>query len=358
MDNPFKFGTLVDDPYFTDRTEELKRIGVFLHSENHLILISPRRFGKSSLVRKAVKQSGRPFVWVNMQQVVSRDDFAVKVLKSVFKQFKFEKIKHILRSFRIVPQISMDPMTDDMSVSFQPLVDEKVVFEDALNLLEKVSSPEHKLIVVFDEFQDVLEIDKHIDRELRSIMQEQSGLNYILLGSQESMMTDIFERPKSPFYHFGELMRLNKIPHQDMYTYLKDRLLPITKNAADIANSILTFTNNHPYYSQQLASAVWELIAIGNSDEDIISKAIVGIVHDHDLDYERLWLTFNKTDQMVIRLISQGDNPVQSRRLPTSTLTSAVKRLMKKGYVLKEEKERYLMEDPFFRQWVIDKNNL
>lgn len=172
------------------------------------------------------------------------------------------------------------------------------------------------------------------------------------------MMTDIFERPKSPFYHFGELMRLDKIPHQDMYTYLKDRLLPITKNAADIANSILTFTNNHPYYSQQLASAVWELIAIGNSDEDIISKAIVGIVHDHDLDYERLWLTFNKTDQMVIRLISQGDNPVQSRRLPTSTLTSAVKRLMKKGYVLKEEKERYLMEDPFFRQWVIDKNNL
>lgn len=357
MDNPFKFGTLVDDPYFTDRTKELKRIGVFLHSENHLILISPRRFGKSSLVRKAVKQSGRPFVWVNMQQVVSRDDFAVKVLKSVFKQFKFEKIKHILRSFRIVPQISMDPMTDDMSVSFQPLVDEKVVFEDALNLLEKVSSPEHKLIVVFDEFQDVLEIDKHIDRELRAIMQEQSGLNYILLGSQESIMTDIFERPKSPFYHFGELMRLDKIPHQDMYAYLNDRLLPITKNAADIANSILTFTNNHPYYSQQLASAVWELIAISNSDEDIISKAIVGIVHDHDLDYERLWLTFNKTDQMVIRLISQGDNPVQSRRLPTSTLTSAVKRLMKKGYVLKEEKERYLMEDPFFRQWVIDKNS-
>lgn len=357
MDNPFKFGTLVDDPYFTDRTEELKRIDVFLHSENHLILISPRRFGKSSLVRKVVKQSGRPFVWVNMQQVVSRDDFAVKVLKSVFKQFKFEKIKHILRSFRIVPQISMDPMTDDMSVSVQPLVDERVVFEDALKLLEKVSTPEHKLIVVFDEFQDVLEIDKHIDKELRSIMQEQSGLNYILLGSQESMMTDIFERPKSPFYHFGELMRLDKIPHQDMYDYLNDRLLPITKNAADIADSILTFTNNHPYYSQQLASAVWELIAISNSDKDIISKAIVGIVHDHDLDYERLWLTFNKTDQMVIRLISQGDNPVQSRRLPTSTLTSAVKRLMKKGYVLKEEKERYLMEDPFFRQWVIDKNN-
>lgn len=60
MDNPFKFGTLVDEPYFTDRVEELARIGQFLKSENHLVLISPRRYGKSSLVRKAVRESGRP----------------------------------------------------------------------------------------------------------------------------------------------------------------------------------------------------------------------------------------------------------------------------------------------------------
>ena len=56
MDNPFKFGTLVDEPYFTDRVEKLARIGQFLKSENHFVLISPRRYGKSSLVRKAVRE--------------------------------------------------------------------------------------------------------------------------------------------------------------------------------------------------------------------------------------------------------------------------------------------------------------
>ncbi len=250
MDNPFKFGTLVDEPYFTDRVEELARIGQFLKSENHLVLISPRRYGKSSLVRKAVRESGRPYVWVNMQQVLSREDFAAKLLKSIFKQYKMEKVKHFLRNFRVLPSVSVNPMTDEMSVTFQP-----AVFEDSMALLGEVSSAEHRLVVVFDEFQDILEIDKHIDRELRAIMQEQANINYILLGSQESMMTDIFERPKSPFYHFGMLMRLNKIPQEDFLRYLQDRLSPVTVNSEEIARKILNFTDNHPYYTQQLASA-------------------------------------------------------------------------------------------------------
>lgn len=263
MDNPFKFGTLVDEPYFTDRVEELARIGQFLKSENHLVLISPRRYGKSSLVRKAVRESGRPYVWVNMQQVLSREDFAAKLLKSIFKQYKMERVKHFLRSFRVLPSVSVNPMTDEMSVTFQPLVDSQAVFEDSMALLGEVSSAEHRLVVVFDEFQDILEIDKHIDRELRAIIQEQANINYILLGSQESMMTDIFERPKSPFYHFGMLMRLSKIPQEDFLRYLQDRLSPVTVNSEDIARKILGFTDNHPYYTQQLASAIWDLIALG-----------------------------------------------------------------------------------------------
>lgn len=352
MENPFKFGTLVDEPYFTDRTKELKYIVQFLHSENHLILISPRRYGKSSLVRKAVNQTARPCIWVNMQQVVSREDFATKLLKSVFKQYKFEKVKYLLRNFRVLPTVSVNPMTDAVSVSFQPLVDAKAVFEDSLELLEKISSPEHKPIVVFDEFQDVLEIDKHIDKELRAIMQEQKGVNYILLGSQESMMTEIFERRKSPFYHFGMLMHLDKLPKEEFRDYIESRLRPITNKSAEISSGIISFTDNHPYYSQQLASAIWDMIVIDKDDDNIIKKAVDIIVQAHDLDYERLWVTFNKTDQLVIRIICQGDNPVKSRLLPTSTITSSVNRLMKKGHVVKQQKDCYTMEDPFFKEWI------
>jgi predicted AAA+ superfamily ATPase len=85
MENPFKFGTIVEENYFTDRVEEVAYIEQFVKSANHLILISPRRFGKSSVVAKAVKQSGRKHITVNLQQVTSVADLSAKLLKELFK---------------------------------------------------------------------------------------------------------------------------------------------------------------------------------------------------------------------------------------------------------------------------------
>ena len=350
MENPFKFGSLVDAPYFTDRVKELEYIVQFLKSENHLILISPRRFGKSSLVKKAVKETMRPYLWLNMQSVLSREDFAAKLLKAVLREYKFEKIKYYLRNFRVIPSVNMNPMTDEFSVSFQPSADNGITaLEDVMAMLQKVSSEDKKLIVVFDEFQSILEIDKDMDKQLRAIMQEQTGINYIFLGSQESMMTDIFERVKSPFYHFGMLMRLSKIPYEDFKKYISDRLSPLSECPENLADEILAFTGCHPYYTQELAFAVWNNLAIGKK-ENVIPLAVEDIIATHDLDYERLWLNFNKTDKYVMVTICEGNNPVQDRNLPTSTLTSAVMRLAKKGYIIRSE--QYELEDPFFKKWI------
>lgn len=350
MDNPFIFGMLVDEPYFTDREKELSYIKQFLSGGNHLILISPRRYGKSSLVRKAVKETGRPCVWLNMQDVLSKEDLAVKLMKAIFRQYRLEKIKHLLRNFHIIPAITTNPFDSEVSVTFQPAVDNNVILEDVMDLLQKVSSPDNRLIVVFDEFQEILEVEKGIDRQLRAIMQEQFGLNYIFMGSQESMMTDIFERVQSPFYHFGQLMRIDKIPYDDFHLFLQERFKAIAAEAGEIASEILAFTLCHPYYTQQLASTTWDLILLRKTSAEIVGTAIREIIRDHDLDYERLWLTLNKTDQRTISLLSLGENPVQQRRLPTSTVTSSLKRLQQKGYIVKTDK--YELEDPFFKKWV------
>lgn len=91
----------------------------------------------------------------------------------------------------MIPTITTNPMDSEVTIGFQPTVDTSVILEDVLALLEKVSTKEHRLVVVFDEFQEVLELDKGIDKRLRAIMQEQKGLNYIFMGSQESMMTEL-----------------------------------------------------------------------------------------------------------------------------------------------------------------------
>ena len=351
MKNPFKFGTLVDGEFFTGRVTELESIQRMLDSENHLVLISPRRFGKSSLVAKAVKASGRPSISLNMQNMLSIEDFASKILRELFRLYPLERIRHLMTHFRIAPTVSTNPITNGIDVSFQPVINGIVLLEDAMALLEKVSTENKKLIVVFDEFQEIMNIRKGLDKQLRSIMQEQQHLNYILLGSQESMMTEIFERKKSPFYHFGKLMHLSKIPYEDFRTYVAERLPLKEASQNSVVDDILSFTGLHPYYTQQLSAQVWEMITYDKLFDNVVSEAVNAIIQAHDLDFERLWLSFNRTDRFIMQSLSSNKNPMQNRQMATSTTFSAIKRLMKAGYVIRSED--YEVEDPFFKTWIL-----
>ena len=338
MENPFKFGVLVDNEFFTDRTYELKQVLMSLNSQNHLILISPRRFGKSSLVAKAVRESGRPCISLNMQNMLSVEDFASKLLRELFRLYPMERIKHLMSHFRFIPTVSTNLVTNSIDVTFQPVVNSMVLLEDAMGLIEKVSTKEKKLIVVLDEFQEILNIRKGLDKQLRSIMQTQQNLNYILLGSQESMMTEIFERKKSPFYHFGQYVSARlPIKEQDKLDHIVDE--------------ILSFTCLHPYYTQQLSAQVWEMISYDHLVDGVVKEAISKIVRTHDLDFERLWLNFNRTDRSIMMSLSKGINPLQNRQVATSTSFSGIKRLMKAGYVIRVDD--YEIEDPFFKEWII-----
>ncbi|WP_455536690.1 AAA family ATPase [Prevotella koreensis] len=354
MRNPFKFGTVVDGEFFTDRVNELEQIRHILQSDNHLVLISPRRYGKTSLVMKAVKLSEMPYIMLNMQDVVSTEDLSAKLIKAVFKIYPWEHLKHLMTHFRVTPTISVNPVSNAIEVSFQPRINSDTVLEDAMSMLAKVADKDKRLVVVLDEFQEITSIDKGLDKKLRSIMQLQQNINYIFLGSQESMMAEIFEHKKSPFYHFGMLMRLNNIPESDFQEYLTTRLKPILEEKADaVTHNIIETTRCHPYYTQQLASRVWELAEYQGIEDNVAEEAVKGIVLAHDLDFERLWMALNKTDRHTMIEICQGKNPIQSLDKATSTTFSSLKRLLKSGFIIRENS--YDIEDPFFKQWITER---
>ena len=355
MENPFKFGTIVEEDYFTDRIEEVAYITQFVKSPNHLVLISPRRFGKSSVVAKALKQSKRKHITVNLQQATSVSDLSAKLLKEFFKVHPMERVRHLITHFRVIPTVSTNPVTGSMDVSFQPGVEGSVLLEDVLTLIEKAHSEKDRMIVVLDEFQEIRDLAPKLDRQMRSIMQEQKHINYILLGSQESMMSEIFENKKSPFYHFGEMMRLGKLPRDDFHRYLSERLSTCFPDSCEeLADQILDYTACHPYYSQQLASNIWQVGVLQPDTKDPFATAIDRIVTTHGLDYERLWMNFNRTNKWILQRLSSG-KPLQSSDYRTSTVYSALKRLQKEGYVIYTD--RYEMEDPFFREWIRVNNN-
>ena len=351
MENPFKFGTIVEEEYFTDRIEEVASISQFLNSPNHLILISPRRFGKSSVVAKAVKEIGRKSITVNLQQVTSVADLSAKLLREFFKVHPLERIRHLITHFRIIPTITSNPLTGVIDVSFQPGVDSSILLEDVMALIESAHTEQERIIVVLDEFQEIIDLAPRLDKKLRSIMQEQKNINYILLGSQESMMTEIFERKKSPFYHFGQLIRLGKLPRNDFHRYLSERLKGCFAEKCDeLADRILDYTDCHPYYSQQLASNVWNIGTLQPEKEDAIKEAINNIVIIHGLDYERLWMNLSRTNKWILQRLA-SKSVLQTGEYPTSTIYSALKRLQKDGYVIYSD--RYELEDPFFKEWIL-----
>ena len=356
--NPFKFGSIVDDPHFTNREKEISRVMSLLDSSNHLIIISPRRFGKSSLIFKVVKQTNRPVVSIDLQIITTVEDFAAQLLKRIYRVYHFEKVKQIVRNFRIIPTISINPVNNEVDISFQSVSSHLPMLEDVMNLMEKLSNERKKLIIILDEFQEARRISPDLLKQLRSIIQHHKHINYVFLGSQESLMREIFEKKKSPFYHFGMLMLLGKIPREDFEVYLTKGLHAVTRNNVRISEEILNITNSHPYYTQQLAFVVWNILNQKSVSDIPIRQAIDELILMHDMDYEILWNTFNRTDKKVlIGLSLSGLTPLMEAFFrkynigASSTAFSSLKRLLRNGYITKND-NRYEIDDPFFSLWI------
>lgn len=358
MKNPFKFGSIVEGPYFTNRADEVEKVRSVLSSENHIIIISPRRYGKTSLIYKVLKEFQRPSIMLDLQLITTPEDFASQLLKRIYRVYPFEKIKQFVKHFRVIPTISINPLTNEIDVSFKPSTSAFTSLEDVLNLMYKFSSARKRLIIIFDEFQEVKRIGKGLDRHLRSIMQRHKNINYVFLGSQESLIRDIFEKKKSSFYHFGYLFSLGKISRSDFCSYLTTRFKKISKDYTSIVDSILEITNSHPYYTQQLAFTVWEILEKDSSAKVPVESGIKELIIYHDVDYERLWNTINRTDMKILIGMSSGDiSPLSAgftQRFDTgasSTVFSGLKRLMQNGYIVKLE-SGYEIDDPFFKMWI------
>jgi len=357
--NPFKFGTVVDGLFFTDREEELSRISSYLTGENHLIMISPRRYGKTSLIRKVLNASNSKYIFLDLQLVISAEDFASQLLKRIYRIFPMQKLKGYIRSFRLIPSVIINPVSGETEISFRSGPKDLIPLEDVLNLIGKLGNTRNKMIVVLDEFQEIFRIGDGLDRLLRSVMQNHVNVNYVFLGSSESMIREIFERKGSPFYRFGTLMNLEKIPQKQFTLFLEERFKHICGQSKEITKEIIDITESHPFYTQQLSYIVWELLVKSGYSPDTVKDATNEIIQSHDNDYERIWNGINRTDMMVLTGIASTDISPLSDEFSkmygtgaTSTVFSSLKRLAGKGLLLKA-KGSYAIDDPFFKRWIL-----
>ena len=323
-------------------------------------MISPRRYGKTSLINQVLRQVKRPSIFIDLQMITSVEDMAAHLLKKLYAMYPQQKLKHLVRNFRIIPNINLNPVTNEVEISFSQKKADIMALEDVLNLLNKRGKQKSgKLIVVFDEFQDILRIEKRLDFYLRSLMQHHNQVNYIFSGSQESLMRDLFEKKRSPFYHFGYLYPLGKIPKNEFFRFVDEGLRGLSANHSELAGQIVEIAELHPYYTQQLAFNTWEILYRDPENKAPVDTVIAEIIQHHDIDYEHIWNTLNRTDMKILIGMAVSDIPPLSAEFsavynpgPTSTVFSSIKRLLKNGFIVKSD-QKYVIDNPFFKEWIV-----
>ena len=232
------------------------------------MLISPRRWGKTSLVQKVCHLAQSDELKVVYLDIFScrsdkdfYDAFAAAVLKQTSSKLDewLENVKLFLS--RVSPKISIgtDPMTDfSISLEMNPKRED---IEEILQLPEKIAQKKgFNIVICIDEFQQIAEFkdSKTFQKRLRTVWQLQKSVSYCLFGSKKHLMNELFEKKSFPFYKFGDVIYLSKIGTTDWVDYICGRFKATGKQISkDLAERICQTVDNHSSYVQQLAWLVW-----------------------------------------------------------------------------------------------------
>lgn len=369
MDKPFIFGVAAAGDNFTDRKNESLRLKAnFTHGVN-TIIISPRRWGKTSLVRKvsqSIHEKDIRMVYLDIFSCRSEYDFYKAFTTAVLKQTSsrldewIENAKSFLS--HITPKISIgtDP-TSDFSLSFEwnPKDDSA---DEILQLPERIAEKKNiRVVICIDEFQQIAEFDdsKTFQKKLRTIWQLQKLTSYCLFGSKKHLMNELFEKKSLPFYKFGDVMYLPKIGKPDWIEYICKQFRQTGKEiSAEQAGQICDLTENHSSYVQQLSWLVW-LHTEQTVNAQSIDEAVEDLLAQNSILYQRETENLSSYQMNFLRAMVDGVDSEFSRkevidtyRLGSSANVQRIKKALAQRELIDIEGRKVVLNDPVFKLWL------
>jgi uncharacterized protein len=369
MEKPFAYGISVSGENFTDRVKETQQLLInFTHGLN-TIIISPRRYGKTSLVNKAISSlsdSSIVPVFIDIYDCRDEFDFYNRFSEATLKQASSSldaALKNISDFIgRIAPKVSVSPDNiNEYSISLG-LSPRQTVPEDILNLPEKIALKRGKhLVVCIDEFQQVGEFPDSllVQKRLRGVWQHQKNTSYCLFGSKKHMLENIFQNKRMPFYQFGQLIYLERIPETDWVAYITSRFHKDGKKISEeLARRICEIVDRHSSYVQQLA---WNLYVETDAEatEEGFEAAVSGLLAQNDSFFTEQIRSLSSYQINFLKAICCGihsgftsEKVLSSWNLGSKSNISVIKKALLGNELVESRGKDIYISDPVFEIWL------
>lgn len=321
MEAPFVYGRIADDLNFTDREDEVALLTQNFKNLINTIIISPRRWGKTSLVNKCARLLSEESKDIQVCQVdifncrteeqfyTAYANALMRISTSAWEEFVAGVKKYLSR---MAPTVSLSEDSQNYELSFGiSFKDNRLSYDEILDLPQQIAKDKgKKIIVCIDEFQNINEYEDSLafQRKLRAHWQTHTSVCYCLYGSKRHMLLSIFNDYSMPFYKFGDILFLQKIERKDWAAFISQRFADTGKQISDeLSGMIADKMKNHPYYTQQLSQQTW-LRTSKDCSEAIVNEAFSSLIGQLSLLFTNIIDTL--TSRQISFLIAVADGVV------------------------------------------------
>jgi uncharacterized protein len=371
-ENPFIFGEIIDDENFVNRTTELRQLVRDLADGQKVFLLSPRRFGKSSLVAMALLKLKKRHIHTVSLTVSSYSSYAQFLEKFAEKVLRaagpWERVKDWVTRFgrQVKPDVNYNITTGEVSLSlgkgagFDPAPIAPEIFALPGELTRNGG---FRMAICLDEFQQITQFNGgSVENVIRNQVQEQRGVGYVFAGSQPSLMQEMLSASR-PFHKAGPQMFLDKISATDWKEFITAQF---HKRARTIAEpdlqTLLDSADLIPYDVQRIAHELWDYAELQNKKQlnaADVEAVVNALVSGQSTYYELLWEQLAPRQRAALQaLAARGPTDMYSQTLreefrlgPASTVQKAFQSLDAKD-ILDRYKGDYFFLDPLFPLWI------
>lgn len=370
MRNPFTLGLIEEEEKFCNRHQERKELLQYAKNGHNVVIYSPRRYGKSSLVNILQKDLSKDkflTAYIDLFPIASAKAATQRIVSGLLKGFGrgidprsfLEKMKDVF--LRVRPVMSVEPEGVQFSAQLESDADPLVLLEDCLEGVGKwIKKVKKRAFVVFDEFQEITQLPeaKAMEGVIRSKIQSHHDIAYFFVGSRRSVLKDIFTAKNRPFYKSAFLYSLGKISEKEFVDFLMVHFKNSGKTCSkEICQKIYDLVQGYPYYVQKLSSLVWD-----GSDKkpsfDILDKTYRILLQSETPDFEAHWSGLTNVQKQLLQTLAKqptsslfSKNHLKQHGLSIGGVQKALKALLEKD-LIEKAKEKYILTDPIMAKWL------